>query len=129
MARFRLCRRRHLLNSLRSTVDYRPTLPRLIRTLVGSQKLQSIQPSSSLYCAYRSLRTGLRGRWCRVLFARRLQVLQPLRLNTPLPPPQRGRLESLLAVYAEYEDNTFVKNSLLPIFDIDKTNLLPSLRF
>ena len=34
----------------------------------------------------------------------------------PLPPPQRGRLESLLAVYAKYEDNTFVKNTLLPFF-------------
>ena len=47
----------------------------------------------------------------------------------PLPPPQRGRLESLLAVYAKYEDNTFVKNSLLPFFDKDKTTLLPYLRF
>ena len=47
----------------------------------------------------------------------------------PLPPPQRGRLQSLLAVYAKYEDNTFVKNSLLPFFDKDKTTLLPYLRF
>ena len=72
------------LNSLRSTVDYRPTLPRFIRTLLGSQKLQSLHQALHftahiVACAG----TGLRGTWCWLLFARPLQVLQPLRLNTP----------------------------------------------
>ena len=102
--------------SVRSTVDYRPTLPRLIRTLVGSQKLQSLQTSSSFYCAYRSLRTGLRGTWCRLLFARRLRILQPLRLNTP-PPSSPARSIGELACSLRKIRRQYLRQKLVtPLF-------------
>ena len=136
MARFRPCRR-HLLNSLRSTVDYRPTLPRLIRTLVGSQKLQILQTSCSLYCAYRRLRTGLRGMWCSLKGG----VSTSLRETTAGPTaPSVSYSPSILPSECDWElayslrnirRQCFGQNSVkrFPLFDKDNTTLLPSLRF
>ena len=117
------------------TVDYKLTLPLLIGTLVRSQKLHRLQTSSSLYWAYRNLRTGLQVTWlCAksgyVDFSSRDDYSSYSSLNTPPPSsPQRTRLESLLTVYAKYKDNAFVNNSVFPLFDKDKTTLWPSLRF
>ena len=96
---------------------------------MGSQKLQSLQTSSSLYCAYRSLRTGLRGTWCRLLFARRLQVLQPLRLNTPPPSSPARSIGELTCSLCKIRRQYLRQKHVTPLFYKDKTTLLPSLRF